>query len=91
MILFPTRVTLTLLEQKLKKTDTRMSRIREIGLVTSRLSQNRSPKKKGMVSQIESKFITSETGPKAQPSFTEYPTHCFFFIFGLYVNLQVYA
>ena len=58
-----------------------MSRIRDIGLVTSRLSQNRSPKKKGMVSQIESKFITSETGPKAQPSFTEYPTHCFFFYF----------
>ena len=79
MILFPTRVTLTLLEQKLKKTDTRMSRIRDIGLVTSRLSENRSPKKKGMVSQIESKLITSETGPKAQPSFTEYPTHCFFF------------
>ena len=91
MILFPTRVTLTLLEQKLKKTDTRMSRIRDIGLVTSRLSQNRSPKKKGMVSQIESKFITSETVLKAQPSFTEYPTHCFFLIFGLYVNLQVHA
>ena len=58
-----------------------MSRIRDIGLVTSRLSQNRSPKKKGMVSQIESKFIRSETVPKAQPSFTEYPTHCFFFNF----------
>ena len=46
MILFPTRVTLTLLEQKLKKTDTRMSRIRDIGLVTARLSRNRSPKKR---------------------------------------------
>ena len=31
-----------------------------------------------MVSQIESKFISSETGPKTQPSLTEYPTHCFF-------------
>ena len=64
MILFPTRVTLTLLEQKLKKTDTRMSRIRDIGLVTARLSRNRSPKKREWYLKLNQNLYRQKLGQR---------------------------
>ena len=52
-----------------------------MGSVTSRLSWKRSPRKKRMVSQIESKWIKSETGAKGSTISHWVPYSLFFFLF----------
>ena len=58
-----------------------MNRIRNKGLVTSRFSWKRSPKKKRMVSQIESKWIKLETEAKGSTISHQVPFSLFFLNF----------